>query len=56
MFTKITKLRNKKSGLIYILIPKQEGYYLACNDGMVPSGQMMYWDNETINEVFEILP
>ena len=50
-----TKLKNKKSGLIYLLIPKpkKEGYYLSANDGMVPSGQMIYWTEEEIWSVFE---
>jgi hypothetical protein len=51
----MTKLRHKQNGLIYILISQKQGYYLACNDGRVPSGQMMYWSDELIREVFDVL-
>jgi len=51
--SKSFKVKHRKSGLTYRLTPKTQGYYLSANDGMVPSGQMIYWDDKQINRVFE---
>ena len=52
---KSTKVRHKKSGLIYRLIPKHDiTYYLTANDGIVPSGQMIYKTDDELDEIFEL--
>jgi len=49
-----TKVRHKVSKLIYRLIPKgNDSYYLTANDGIVPSGQMIYRTPEELDQLFE---
>lgn len=51
-----TKVKHKKSGLFYRLFPRTDiskhAYYLSSNDGMVPSGQMIYRTDEELDEMF----
>ena len=50
---KPTLVVNRKSGLKYLLIPKgDDSYYMSCNDGIVPSGQMIYRTPEELDELF----
>ena len=54
MINKNTKVKHKITGLKYIIIPKgKDSYYLAVNDGMVPSGQNIFWTEEQIWKIFE---
>ena len=50
-------VKHKKSGLNYRLIPKpkidKDAYYLTANDGMVPSGQMIFRTEQELNEMFD---
>jgi hypothetical protein len=52
-----TKVKNKKSGLFYRLFPRpdvdKDAYYLTANDGLVPSGQMIYRTEDELDEMFE---
>jgi hypothetical protein len=54
--SKPTKVRCRKTGLTYKLIPKPEinvhAYYLTANDGFVPSGQMIYRTADELDEMF----
>lgn len=58
IINKRTLVINKKSGLTYLLIPKPDvcadAYYLTANDGMVPSGQMIYRTPDELDELFII--
>ena len=51
------KVKHKKSGLIYRLVPKpdidSDAYYLTCNDGTVPSGQIIFRTQDELDEIFE---
>lgn len=50
---KPTLVIHKTSNLEYKLTPKgNDSYYLTPNDGMVPSGQMIYRTPEELDEMF----
>jgi len=53
---KSTKVRRKGTDQIYLLTPKPDAYrmayYLSSNDGIVPSGQMIYRTDEELDELF----
>lgn len=52
-----TKVRHRKSGLFYRLFPRpdidKDAYYLSSNDGIVPSGQMIFRTEQELDELFE---
>ena len=53
--TTSTIVKHKTSGLEYRLIPKgNDSYYLTTNDGMVPSGQMIYRTEQELDDLFEV--
>lgn len=48
------KVKSKLNGLEYRLYAKEkDAYYLTCNDGLVPSGQMIYRTEQELDEMFE---
>jgi len=47
------KVRHKESGLTYILTKNEKGYYMSCDDGMVPSGQQLHG---TLEEILQDYP
>jgi len=53
-----TVVKHKKSGLSYRLTPKpninKDAYYLSANDGMVPSGQMIFRTEQELDELFKV--
>ena len=50
---------HRKTGLKYRLSSKphihKDAYYLSCNDGMVPSGQMIYRTEKELDILFETM-
>ena len=56
--TETIRVRKKDNGLQYFLNPKETGYYICAVDSGGVSGQMMFWDNDTITKHLEriILP
>ena len=52
------KVKHKTSGLFYRLFPQfhldKDAYYLACNDGRVPSGQLIIRNEQELDEMFDL--